>query len=601
MATLVSAIFVALFATEFQVGPGQAYTTIGAVPWYTLAAGDIVYIHYATYHEKFLVSTQGTAQNPIKIIGVPDSNGNLPIIDGQDATTSKNNHHKWQTPTDMQWSGVVFIGINGDAQTVPQYIEIHNLEIKNGYKDYNFTAENDTTLAYEDFAAGIYLRVKHALIENCIIHDNGQALYNWAGDGSAGGDTWWDVVPEDITLRGNYFYNNGVPGSYSEHQTYTESNGVTIEYNHYGQMRSGELGSQLKDRSAGTIIRYNYFDAAPAGWIMDLVEPQNGWPALGGLDTFKQTFVYGNIIINNGNYSPDYFHWNEDQYSGEGRATVAGGKLLFYENTILTIANKTDMSSFHYFNIEWGGYDCPSGSLPGIVDIRNNIFAVLPRTPGQAIPEQHFAYCNNQNFDFGVNWVSPGWITNTSGTVTGSGNLYSPSANNPGFVSPTAPFDLHLTSGSDALTKGGASAPEMTNNYLNQNLTPLFQYVTKQSIEARSGLTSLGAYEFNTHPQAILAPDGKPCSSAPVPLFSNPCRGRFSVELTLDKPQYTTVKMLNCKGQTVFSEAWSAGSGISRHSFLVSSLPAGIYMIVTEIGNKHYGRTLLLTRETKRV
>jgi hypothetical protein len=88
------------------------------------------------------------------------------------------------------------------------------------------------------------------------------------------------------------------------------------------------------------------------------------------------------------------------------------------------------------------------------------------------------------------------------------------SGNNPGFVSVTTPYDLHLTSGSDALDKGGASAPEMTKNYLNQNLTPLFQYVAKQSVEARSGLTSLGAYEFNT--QAILAPDNKPRSSAPI-------------------------------------------------------------------------------------
>jgi len=49
--------------TDYHVGPGQTYTTIGAVPWYNLQAGDTVYIHYRTsaqggaYHENssFLV------------------------------------------------------------------------------------------------------------------------------------------------------------------------------------------------------------------------------------------------------------------------------------------------------------------------------------------------------------------------------------------------------------------------------------------------------------------------------------------------------------------------------------------------------------------
>jgi hypothetical protein len=256
------------------------------------------------------------------------------------------------------------------------------------------------------------------------------------------------------------------------------------------------LGSHLKDRSAGTVIRYNYFDSAPSGWVIDLVEPENAWEALGASNRYKQAFVYGNVIINSNNYAPNYFHWNEDHQMGRGRATLTGGKLFFYDNTMLTIANRSDMDSFHYFNATWGGYECPTGNLPGLVDIRNNIFAVLPRTTGQAIPTQQFAYCKNQNLNFGVNWVSPKWISHTSGTVTGTAELYSSAANNPGFVHFSSPYDLHLSSSSDAIHKGGASAPEMTNNYLGLNLTPTAQYVVHQSTEVRSGLTSLGAIEF---------------------------------------------------------------------------------------------------------
>lgn len=33
-------------ATTYEVGPGQPYTSIGAVPWHTLGPGDLVLIHW---------------------------------------------------------------------------------------------------------------------------------------------------------------------------------------------------------------------------------------------------------------------------------------------------------------------------------------------------------------------------------------------------------------------------------------------------------------------------------------------------------------------------------------------------------------------------
>jgi parallel beta helix pectate lyase-like protein len=498
---------VIVLAADYHVGPGQSYTTIGSVPWYTLAAGDTVYIHYATYHEKFNISTRGTAQNPIRVIGVPDGSGNRPVIDGQNATTSTNNHHRWQTPNIIQWDGVVFIMPNSnDDAPLPGYIEIKNLEIKNGYKTSNFTAENGATLAYEGFAAGIYIRsCQYVTIENCVIHDNGQAIYAWTG---AGGN-WWDGLASNITIRGNYFYNNGQTGSYTEHQTYLEGLNTIYEYNYYGPQRSGAWGSDLKDRGAGTVIRYNYFDSAPSGWLIDLPEPENGWDALGfSNNEYKQVFIYGNVFVNNGNYSPNYFHWDEDHYAQgttnptgqHGRAAIAGGRLFFYNNTVLTIGNQSDFgyaASFHLFNTTYGGYECnPSGARPGIVDVRNNIFAVLPRTAGQPIPIQQFAYCDDQNFNFGVNWVSPGWVTNTSGSVTGLSNIFSPAGNDPGFVN-IGTNDLHLTTGSSALNIAGPLAPEVINNYMGLDLTPIAQHVFRQLTEVRSGLTDLGAYQYN--------------------------------------------------------------------------------------------------------
>jgi hypothetical protein len=109
----------AAWATDYHVGPGQSYTMIGQVPWYALQAGDNVYIHYQStpYYEKFLISGQGTASNWIRVIGVPGPNGQLPVISGNGATTSTNNHYRWQTPTGssaIQWDGVIQIAVRAD-------------------------------------------------------------------------------------------------------------------------------------------------------------------------------------------------------------------------------------------------------------------------------------------------------------------------------------------------------------------------------------------------------------------------------------------------------------------------------------------------------
>src|SRR5262245_47361948 len=69
----------------FDVGFGQAYASIGAVPWNSLTAGDTVRIHWRSpsqggdYHEKINLSGQGTADNPIQILGVAGPNGERPV------------------------------------------------------------------------------------------------------------------------------------------------------------------------------------------------------------------------------------------------------------------------------------------------------------------------------------------------------------------------------------------------------------------------------------------------------------------------------------------------------------------------------------------
>jgi hypothetical protein len=408
-------------------------------------------------------------------------------------------HYHWPAATGssaIQNLGVVQIAAGaGERAPVPGYIEIASLRIQDGFSSNQFTAEDGSRASFDGFAACIYARsVQHLIVRDNVLTGCGQGFYNWTGSG----DAWWDGLQVDTVVRGNYFYDNGNPGSYREHQSYTESDGVTYEHNHFGPMRVGAMGSQLKDRSAGTVIRYNYVEASPSGWMMDLVEPENGYAALGAKPTYRQTFVYGNVLISTSasRVAPNLVHWNEDHQAGLGRAVQPGSRLFFYHNTVLVAADQSDFREFHIFNTTWGGYDCATTAPAGVIDVRNNIFAAIPRTPYGRPPTTKFAHCNHTNVLFGSNWVSPGWLSGTAGSVTGTSSLLSPSSS-PGFVSAT---DLHLTRDSSAARIGSALAPEVLSNSLRQPLVPSLQYVPHQRVMTRatSGVGSdAGAFEVS--------------------------------------------------------------------------------------------------------
>lgn len=60
-----------------------------------------------------------------------------------------------------------------------------------------------------------------------------------------------------------------IESSIYKHNSYTESQGIVFEFNHYGPLRAGCPGNNLKDRSTGTVIRYNWIEGGnwlPLDW-----------------------------------------------------------------------------------------------------------------------------------------------------------------------------------------------------------------------------------------------------------------------------------------------------------------------------------------------
>ena len=76
-------------AAVYEVGPSQKLPDIGSVPWEKLVAGDVVRIHWREkpYHEKWVLSCRGTKEKPVTVSGVAGPKGQLPVIDGENAST----------------------------------------------------------------------------------------------------------------------------------------------------------------------------------------------------------------------------------------------------------------------------------------------------------------------------------------------------------------------------------------------------------------------------------------------------------------------------------------------------------------------------------
>jgi parallel beta-helix repeat protein len=240
-------------AADYHVGPGQTYANIGDVAWESLSSGDTVFIHArpAPYLEKWVINRQGTPTAPITVRGVADANGTLPVIHGEGATTRSQLNY-WN-----EERGIIKIGgSNSPADATPSYIVVENLHLRRARGA--FTGRNGAS-SYAENAAGVYVeKGNHITVRNCVIEDNGNGLFVAS-------------ATTNVVIEGNHIFGNGNSGSIYEHNTYTEARNILYQFNHFGPLGAGCLGNNLKDRSSGTVIRFNWIGG---NLQLDLVMPR---------------------------------------------------------------------------------------------------------------------------------------------------------------------------------------------------------------------------------------------------------------------------------------------------------------------------------------
>ena len=460
-----------LAAATYEVGPDKPYTTIGAAPWAELQPGDAVLIHWRPepYREKWVICRQGAGQAPIVVRGVAGPEGQLPVIDGNGAVTARGLNY-WNEPR-----GVIKIGgANVPADTMPRHIVVENLEIRSARPPYSFTNDGGQTENYAENAAAVYIeKGENIVIRNCVLHDSGNGLFI---------GTLRDTPTRDILIQSNYIHSNGNQGSFYEHNSYTAAVGITFQFNRYGPLRSGAGGNNLKDRSAGLVVRWNWIEGGNRQ--LDLVDAEDS-PVIQNDPRYRTTEVYGNILVE----PADEGNRQIVHYGGDSGTTsrYRKGTLVFVHNTI--VSTRTDRTTF--FRLSTNEESC---------DARNNVFYAT--LPGDTVSMLDAAGA----LRLAGNWIKPGWrgtFGELQNRIEDAGGMVQSEA--PGFASELN-RNYRPAAGSACVNRAVAAPLEIG-----------FQYREHTGWEPRAadGAPDIGAFEYRPRLR----------DKAPEPRVSTP-RGR---------------------------------------------------------------------------
>ncbi len=420
-------------AATYEVGPGKSYAAIEQAPWAALAPDDTVLIHWREepYRAKWVICRAGTEAAPITVRGVPGPDGQLPVVLGENAKNGAGLDY-WN-----EARGILKIGgANVPADTTPRYIVIENLEIAGARPPYTFTDRRGATQTYAENAAALYVeKGEHIIIRNCTLRDSGNGLFVAPGSGGA--------VTSDILIERNRIFGNGIEGNIYVHNSYTEAVGITFQYNHYGPLRPGAGGNNLKDRSAGLVVRYNWIESGNRQ--LDLVD---GSDVIAADPQYRTAFVYGNVLVEPaGAGNRQIVH-----YGGDGSDTdrYRKGMLLFYHNTV--VSTRTDRTTL--LRLSTNDERC---------EARNNIVYVSAAGRTLALLDA------SGTLDWGRNWVKPGWtptFDRLTGTLNDSGA--SLEGESPGFRDEAAQ-DFRLTADSPCIGAGEPMPFPINEQYVKHN------------------------------------------------------------------------------------------------------------------------------------
>lgn len=442
-------------AAVYNVGPAQPHSTIASVPWGALAPGDTVNIHWRSepYREKIFVSVSGAENQIIQVTGIPGAEGQLPVINAENATTGST----MDAQADTEDAGILVVrrGSEPAPGLKPRYITISNLEFRGARPGRSFAAKNGATQPFLKTSAGIFvLGGEHITIRNCILSGCSLGLVVASGTSSVFNDEL--NVSRDILIERSLFENNGSGNPFSDANIQIEAIHPVLQFNRLDTLASEQ---NIVDSSAGAVIRCNWIQGAGTG--VQLLPPVYS-AGITSLDSrYGQDFIYGNVLVSG---------LSSQQLVLNGRQN-----LEFYQNTAIVASDRYSFDPFQ------------SSSSASTTAVRNNIFF---RTGLGS------DFTLNDRTIVGTNWVSQGWNIVEASI---SGHLIV--GTDPGFFDP-AGHDFHIAAASACLDRG-----DNLDDAIPAEFRATEEYVAEHTSKARTlagASPDLGAFEYFVPPGGWL-------------------------------------------------------------------------------------------------
>jgi hypothetical protein len=347
-----------LAGPDYEVGAGKAYTTISSTPalsgfkpgtimriWNTDTTGA----NPSVYNEYYNVQNSGTAAQPIIICGVASANGNLPILDGTNATAQSDVTLSADDGLIILFPAHNPFGYWQSGSAGPSYVSITGLHLRNAKSTLKRYSPGSSTLdLWSNFTScinwrsGSYVDISGNVMENC---SNGIFSAENASNS-------WSTITQNLTFMGNHVMKSGDPdASQYTHQSYLQTFYALVEGNKFDNPTQ-DAAASVKWRGVEGIFRYNYIGDGGLR-LFDLVENQDGpdyvsfeayfnddqWGLgdraganviAGYQESFQKDFIYGNEMFSTS--SEAAIHYAGDQ----GLTSIASrnGVLHFYSNTL---------------------------------------------------------------------------------------------------------------------------------------------------------------------------------------------------------------------------------------------------------------------------
>lgn len=322
-------------------------------------------------------------------------------------------------------------------------------------------------------------------------------------------------------------------------------------------MRADCLGNNLKDRSAGTIVRYNWIESGNRQ--LDLVDSDH--ESLYNHPLYRRTFAYGNILIEpDGAGNSQIIHYGGDS----GNTSVyRKGTLYLHNNTIVS----TRSGNTTLMRLSTNDETC---------DCRNNIVYVTAAGHHLAMLAESggvLHLCNN--------WLKSGWVAchgYTPGTIHNHGNV---EGEEPGFMDLGDQL-FELLEGSQCIDSGTSLDPEIADLH-----TAVMEYVKQALSRPRpdDGSIDIGAYEY-AGAGSVLAENsqvGNRLIAHPNPFFTSVMiAAPASLEIAIYDLSGRLVWEPRTGGQQAISgPGGEVGAGECAHFvwYPDGSTPAGVYLI----------------------